>query len=119
MNLDKENSAKLTERVAFRLTKGDYDFYKSKVTQSGLNPSEYFRVAVLTNTTQILNKQHSQDKKHLIYLMNKTSNNINQLAHRINADHLTGFINDGNYIRLLNALERISDHLKAVVDHAD
>jgi uncharacterized protein (DUF1778 family) len=109
----------LSERVSFRLNKKDYAFYKNKVANSGLSPSEFFRTAVLTNQTQIISKKHTPEKKQMIYLLSKTSNNINQLAHRINADHKIGQLNEQTYVALLNALDNISSYLKAMVKHAD
>jgi hypothetical protein len=109
----------LSERVSFRLNKKDYAFYKNKVADSGLSPSEFFRTAVLTNQTQIISKKYTPEKKQMIYLLSKTSNNINQLAYRINADHAVGRISDQSYVDLLRALEGIFNSLKAVVKHAD
>lgn len=110
---DKE---KLSARVAFRLSEADYLAYKQKVAESGMTPSEFFRTAVLSNKTTIVARRTSPERQRVVYLMNKASNNINQIAYRLNSDHLAGKLNSRIYMSVLNALVRISDHMKAMVD---
>jgi hypothetical protein len=114
-----EQKQKLTERVAFRLSKTDYESYKAKVMESGLTPSDFFRKAVITNKTQIISKAVSQDKKHLLFLVNKASNNLNQLAHRANSAHQAEFIDPRLYEGLLVMLSNISHELKEALSHVD
>ncbi len=82
-----EENKKLTKLVSFRLAKADHATYLEKVEASGCTSSEYFRHCVLTNKTQIVARtKASADKKQLLYLYSKASNNLNQLAHRANAE---------------------------------
>jgi len=113
----KDEAEKLTERVAFRLTKTDHDDYLSKVTGSGLSPSEFFRDAVLSNKTEIIAKPKAdEDKKRLIFLINKASNNVNQLAHRANADHAAGLTSQETYVDILQELQAFNRYLKATLN---
>ena len=89
----KGEAEKLTRPVSFRLTAADHAAYLAKVEASGLKPSEFFRECVLQNRTQIVARpKASPERGRLLYLFNKASNNINQLAHRANADHLAGLM---------------------------
>ena len=101
----KGEGEKLTRPVSFRLTAADHAAYLAKVEASGLKPSEFFRECVLQNRTQIVARQTvSKDWGRLAYLFNKASNNINQLAHRANADHLAGITTEETYTRILAEL---------------
>ncbi|MFM0381590.1 plasmid mobilization relaxosome protein MobC [Paraburkholderia strydomiana] len=107
----------LTERVAFRLTATDYAAYKQKVSASGLSPSEFFRDCVLTNRTQIVARPVMDDeRRQALFLLSKASNNINQIAHRANADHATGIIDGRTYRDMLDSLNSLSGYLKAFSD---
>ena len=111
---------KLTRPVSFRLTDADHAAYLAKVEASGLKPSEFFRECVLQNRTQVVARvPTSSDKRRLIYLFNKASNNINQLAHRANADHLAGVISEATYTRILAQLEMLARYMKSAVKDAD
>ena len=116
----KKEADKLTRPVSFRLTEADYAAYLAKVEASGMKPSEFFRDAVLTNRTRVVAREKSsQDKARLLYLYNKTSNNVNQLAHRANSDYLAGTISEATYARILSELHTLTPLLKATINHVD
>lgn len=116
----KDDAEKLTRPVSFRLTAADHAAYLAKVEASGLKPSEFFRDAVLTNRTQIIARaKSSPERGRMLYLFNKASNNINQLAHRANADHLAGVICEATYIRILSELHGLAHYMKAALKDAD
>lgn len=111
---------RLSKPVAFRLTEADHAAYLEKVEASGLKPSEFFRECVLQNRTQVVARvQPSGDKRRLLYLFNKASNNLNQLAHRANAAELAGTATAATYAGILAELQAISDMMKEALDHAD
>lgn len=116
----KDDAEKLTRPVSFRLTAADHAAYLAKVEASGLKPSEFFRDAVLTNRTQIIARaKSSPERGRMLYLFNKASNNINQLAHRANADHLAGVISEATYTRILSELHGLAHYMKAALKDAD
>lgn len=116
----KETAEKLTEPVSFRLAKSDYATFVAKVQASGMKESAFLRDCVLGNKTQIVAKPKANvDVTRLLYLSNKVSNNVNQLAHRVNTDHLAGKINDATYERLLFELQAIAQYMKATLKNAD
>lgn len=120
MSKKKDDVEKLTKPVSFRLTAADHAAYLAKVEASGMKPSAFFRDAVLTNKTQIVARaKASPEQGRLVYLMNKASNNINQLAHRANADHLAGVVSDVTYSRILAELHALANYMKAAIKDAD
>lgn len=111
-----DDATKLSERVAFRMTKADKAAYESKVAASGLTPSEFFRSAVLTNKTAVISRRLDPRLVEMRFLMRKASNNINQIAHRVNADNVSGKLSDRTYLGIMNALIRLSDYMKLMVE---
>lgn len=120
LNKTKRDAEKLTRPVSFRLTAADHAAYLAKVEASGLKPSAFFRECVLRNRTEIVARpKASEDHSRLVYLFNKASNNINQLARRANADHLAGVISEATYTDILAELHTLADHMKAAIKNAD
>lgn len=116
----KPKEEQLTEIASFRLTERDYLAYKKKFAASGLNQSEFFRRYVLTNETQVIAQPAaSMEKKKMLYLVNKASNNLNQLAHRANSEHLEGVISEKTYSEILDNLQRMADYFKVVIANVD
>lgn len=118
---DEKSDEEMLRKVAsFRLSERDYDIYRAKVVASGLKQSEFFRRHVLTNTTQVVAaKRASLDAKKMLYLVGTVSNNINQLAHRANTDHLAGKNSESTYAAILSNLETINSHLVKVLRNVD
>lgn len=117
---DKKEGKRLARAVSFRLTNIDYAAYQKKVEASGLSPSAFFRDCVLKNKTQVIAKtKASEDKQHLIYLFNKASNNLNQLAYKSNSAHLSGKVSDDTYSEILLELQHISRYMKSVLNDVD
>ena len=106
-----------SQPIAFRVSKDEYAEFQDKCQRAGMSASEFFRDYILTNKpvvearTGVYNKA---ELRRLLFLVNKTSNNINQLAHRANSDHLAGKLTENNYINILKNLESINLYLKAM-----
>jgi Neuraminidase (sialidase) len=117
---EKPTTAKLTRLVSFRLAESDHAAYLQKVEASGRKPSAFFRECVLTNKTQIIARHKaSVENEKLIFIFNKTSNNLNQLAYRANAEYRAGIISGSTYTRILDVLEIIAHEMKDVIRNAD
>jgi hypothetical protein len=111
---------KLTHPVSFRLTAADHAAYLEKVEASGMKSSDFFRDCVLGNKTQVIARpKSSADKDRIIYLFNKASNNMNQLAHKANAAHLAGSVSEATYTGILAVLQIIAQLMKATIKDAD
>jgi len=110
----------LGKPLSFRLSPTDREAYLAKVSESGLSQTDLFRQAVLTNRTQIVARpKASEDRKRLLHIYAKTSNNINQIAHRANSDNVQGKLSEATYEELLYQLQTIARYLKTTLNHVD
>ncbi|TAM00374.1 MAG: plasmid mobilization relaxosome protein MobC [Paraburkholderia sp.] len=110
----------LSKRVGFRLSEAEYAAYVSKVGASGLTPSEFFRQCVLTNRTQIVQRPRATpERQRIVYVINKTGNNINQLAHVANSARVSGRLSESTFVALVDELEMITQLLKAHLHRVD
>lgn len=109
-----------TQTVSFRLSIPDHTAYLAKAKAAGVKPSDFFRDAVLNNKTQIIARTApSADKRKLIYLFNKASNNLNQLAHAANTANLAGRATPAMYAGILAELQTLADLMKEAINNAD
>lgn len=110
----KSEEEKLNHTVAFRLTDGDFLRYKRNFSASGFNQSEFFREHVLCNTTQVVARPvASSDIRRAVFLLQKASNNVNQLAHRANSEYLTGQVSERTYVAILDQLQQLNHFMLA------
>lgn len=107
----------LGKPVSFRLPESDRLAWETKVKESGLSPSDFFRDYVLANRTQVVARpQPSRDYDRLLYLFNKAGNNVNQLAHRANAAHVAGTVSEDTYVGILAALDGLTRYMAAALE---
>lgn len=105
----KSDAEKLNHTIAFRLTDGDFLRYQWKFSASGFTQSEFFRAHVLNNTTLVVAKPvASRDSLRAVFLLQKASNNVNQLAHRANSEFLTGLVSQNTYEAILDQLLQLN-----------
>ena len=82
MNKNKNNRIR---RIEIRLTQKEYDRLEKMVASSSMNVSEYIRAKLFGGEKATINAvEFLQVYKKQIYEMQKTGNNINQLAHYAN-----------------------------------
>jgi CRISPR/Cas system CSM-associated protein Csm3 (group 7 of RAMP superfamily) len=111
---------KLSKRLNFRIDEETFDAFEKKVDASGLTKSEFFRDMVLTNRTQVIERKKKTDNtQRALYLINKSSNNINQLAKAANIANIKGEVSNNLYLNLLESLETHNQLLRALLDHVD
>jgi hypothetical protein len=116
----KKSEEGLTEPFMFRLSKSEALVLLSKVAQSNMKSAEFLRNCVLTNrTTVIAMPQATLEKERMQFLFNKTSNNMNQIAHVMNSANVSGKITDAHYQAALISLVNISKYLKSALNHVD
>lgn len=115
-----ETSVNFPEVLSCRVSKSDFDNVVKKATQANLKTSAFVRSCVLTNKTSIIAKKTvSLEKKRMQFVFNKTGNNMNQIAHALNAASLAGILSGSHLLKALSDLERIRDYLKAALHHVD
>lgn len=110
----------------FRLNEADGAIWKAKVFRSGQTASEFFRTAVIQNQTVVQGDASRKnrpvrtkntmppDLKKLLFLTAQASNNLNQVAHRLNTDHKAGKVTHALYASILEELKDISAVIKGV-----
>ncbi|MEQ0866925.1 plasmid mobilization protein [Pseudomonas aeruginosa] len=111
------NKTRRTVPVSFRITEDEFTPIKRQLEALGITKSEFFRQRFLEEKTTIV--APSQDKKRLLFLFNKSSNNLNQLAYKVNQAYRGGVISERLYIKLMNSLANIHGLLLAGVEDAD
>ncbi|HCA3439669.1 TPA: hypothetical protein MO340_004231 [Salmonella enterica subsp. salamae serovar 35:g,m,s,t:-] len=118
----KSESEKLSKTVAWRVTEGVFLELNEMYKASGLTQSEFLRELLderKEHVTIVARKKTSTDTRRLIFLANKNSNNVNQLAHKVNLAHQTGLVNESLYLSLLVALEHNNKIMGGFVNDAD
>ncbi|EAW9501218.1 molybdopterin-guanine dinucleotide biosynthesis protein MobC [Salmonella enterica] len=106
--------------VAFRLSQSEFTKFEEKLVVSEMSKSEFFREVFLNSNVNITVKgAPSKELKNLVFIYNKASNNINQIAYKLNLAHQMGRISDSLYIRILNRLVDIRELLLSGVNNAD
>jgi hypothetical protein len=112
--------SKFDKPIAFRLARADREAFLDKVQESGMSQAEFFRQCVLTNRTRIVARRPpSAERKRALFVINKAGNNLNQIAHVLNAARLDMSASENTYLAALDTLESIELLLMAHLQHAD
>lgn len=109
----------------FRLTDADAAIWNEKIDRSGMRISEFIRAAVIENQTVVHGDLVRKTKKNVRtpanidpnirqrnFLLAQASNNINQIAHKLNLDHKLELVTPATYSQILLELQSISIELK-------
>ncbi|EFE8115801.1 relaxosome protein [Escherichia coli] len=104
--------------ISLRLTDEEYQPFHEYLTSLEVSRSEFFRMVILNRLDDIptLKQKRLPDYRELLRLFNKSSNNINQIAKKINTEYRNGFISENTYLRYLNVLINIRDAFVAGID---
>src|SRR5471030_694402 len=114
----RSGAQELACRVIFRLSESEMTDLARKVSASGTTKSEFLRECVLTNRTQIVARAPaSTDRKRALFVLYKAGNNLNHIAHVLNAARLDKSATGQTYESALDALEQIELLLKAHLRH--
>jgi len=113
-------STKKSRVLHFRCSEEDFAEVEQKLKVAGMTASEFFR-DVFLNSKITFNVKAAKpvDYHRLLFIYNKAGNNINQLAHQVNAVHRRGVLSESLYIKLLNRLVSIESLLLSGIDHGD
>lgn len=115
-----------TRIYSFRLPDHVADAWDDNIARSGMNKSEFMRAAVIDNETVVNGDASRNKKKRAVrtpstvhpdikranFLLAQASNNINQIAHRLNSDHASGLVTPALYAEIMDELLTISATLK-------
>jgi len=116
----KPEHEKLNRTIAWRVTDGVKELLERQYEESGLPQAEFLRELLERKKPQIIaRRKPTPDYKRALFLLSKTSNNINQLAHRANTDHQQGILSEEKYAKILSELQELTAYMKAVIKDAD
>ncbi|QZN96692.1 plasmid mobilization protein [Symbiopectobacterium purcellii] len=101
--------------ISVRLTDDEYQPFKDLLEHTEIGKSEFFRALILNRIASLPSKPKvTTDYKRCLFYLAKTSNNFNQIAHRLNTDNAKGIISETLYKKLLNALIGIRETLQDI-----
>lgn len=108
---------KLVEVITFRLTAKEYAPYREIVKKTKKNKSKIMRDIFISKSDSIIvPADNSKTIKRLLFLANKTSNNTNQIAKKLNAAYKGGVVSESVYIATLNNLISIERSIGKAID---
>ncbi|HGZ7314678.1 TPA: relaxosome protein [Vibrio parahaemolyticus] len=106
-----------TVPISFRLTESEYSPFKLILETTELTRTEFFRRVFLNNEYYFdVKEKPSQDYERLLFLFNKTSNNLNQVAHKLNSAYRGDVVSEKVYLETLNNLVSIERLLRGALD---
>ena len=109
----KTDEEKLGKTISFRVIEHVYADFENQRKAANMTKSELFRDYIAQNKVQVIARPApSRDAKRAVFLIQKTSNNINQLAHRANAEHLAGVLSEETFLAISNQLGQIATMLQ-------
>lgn len=102
--------------ISVRLTEEEYEPFKKILESTEISKSDFFRLVLLNRIADLPSKPKvTTDYKECLFYFNKTSNNLNQIAKRINIDAKKGNVTDTTYRRFMNTLISISNLLSGAL----
>lgn len=104
----------LGSTISFRVHDQVYAEFETQRLAANMSKSELFRDYIAKNKVQVTARPApTRDAKRAVLLLQKASNNINQLAHRANTDSLTGLLSDDYYRAFTKQLEQLNNFMLA------
>ena len=109
------------KHIIFRVTEEEHKAFTIKVKKTNTTASDLLRERVLNDNLIIVAKpaKQSKDRKQLIYLYNKASNNLNQLAYIANSHNKAGTLTEKQHQSILANLITYRNLFKSGMDDVD
>lgn len=103
--------------ISFRLTESEFEPYKRVLSQTTLTKTDFFRGVFLHKKyTFNVKERRPVEYDRLLFLSSKISNNINQLAKKVNQSYRSGVVSERIYVETLNNLISIEKSLSRALD---
>jgi len=98
----------MSKIVSIRFKEDEYMDLLMKVSNKEGNPimsvGKFCKCAALAGKVKIFNHEVEEYKA---FILGKISNNINQMAHRLNTDNIENKVSESTYIANLEALKEV------------
>lgn len=101
--------------ITFRLSKDEFEPFEKLLEKSNKTKSKFFREIFLSKQKNInitFNERKPIDYFTILRVINKSGNNINQIAKKLNYAVKNGIISEALYLKGINLLININDNLK-------
>lgn len=107
--------------IHFRVTETEKQTFLKKVKEANTTESDLLRERILNDEYFIVAREPkaSVDKKRLLMLFNKASNNLNQIAHQANSHNLKGTLTNKIFVQLLSTLIGVRNMLRKELNNVD
>ncbi|MEE1981506.1 plasmid mobilization protein [Shewanella xiamenensis] len=106
--------------VSFRIPNDAHADFSDKAKNANMSLTDYFKEAIINDKSVVMAKQQQpRDRKELLFLFSKTSNNLNQIAHRAHTDNLRGVLSERSYQMIIAQLNAIRFELLEGITNAD
>ncbi|WP_299496401.1 hypothetical protein [uncultured Shewanella sp.] len=108
---------KATEHIQVKLTPTEFKPFGDILESTNLKRGTLFKKVILSREIEIaVNNKNNPDKERVVFLANKASNNINQIAKSINQAYRGGIVNERLYIETLNKLISLEKLFSGAID---
>ena len=115
----KSENEKLSKVISFRTQMDVFLEFAKQCADANLTQSELHRDYVTKNRIEVIARpKASNDAKRAVFLLQKASNNLNQLAHRANADSMNNLISEETYVAVLDQLKQLNQYMLEQVGEA-
>ena len=109
-----------TVHVQAKLTPTEYEPFKKIIGIMGLKKATLFRKVILSNKNNVVclsqSAEEEESRKRMLFLANKTSNNINQLAKKLHQAYRGEVVSERNYLRIMNDLVGVRSAFEKGID---
>ncbi|PCD85915.1 plasmid mobilization relaxosome protein MobC [Vibrio mediterranei] len=109
-----------TVHVQAKLTPSEYEPFKQLIEITGLKKATLIKKVILSNKNNVFcvekSKEEIESKKRMLFLANKASNNINQIAKRLNQAYRGEIVSERNYRQIMNDLVGVRATFEKGVD---
>ncbi len=106
--------------VQAKLTPTEYEPFKKLIEITGTKKATLFRQVILSNKNNVVyldqSSEEEESKKRMLFLANKASNNINQLAKRLNQAYRGEIVTERNYRQIMNDLVGVRTAFEKGID---
>jgi len=115
----KSDDEKLSKVISFRTKMEVFLEFEKQCSDANLTQSELHRDYVAKNRVEVIARpKASSDAKRAVFFLQKASNNINQLAHRVNTDNYNNVVSEETYLAILDQLEQYNHYMLDQVGEA-
>lgn len=106
-----------TEPISFRLYTDEYAMFFPLITRAGVSPSHFFRELIFNDSPVFITSPDI--RKRLIFVANKSSNNLTQLSYRVQTALQRGVVTPALSAKWLDMLLSIESFLALGIAHGD